>query len=231
MLANSLNNIALPSITGMAASGPMLPSPSTADPSLTTATELCLMVSVLALRVSAAIASQTRATPGRVRHRERIARRQRNLVLDPNLAAEMHQEDAVGNVDDLDPLQAPDAVDQRLGVRIVACRDRDVAHLERPGGTDDVNGARVAFEPGDGVEHTGEHAGLVDDAHAHREAVTDRGGEVGHRPDDTRLSGWTLPSLRSRSSRRPGATRSNSLAIGTASRVRQGAWSRAARPE
>ena len=64
MSANSLNNIALPSITGMPASGPMLPSPSTAEPSLTTATELCLMVSVLALLLSAAIAMQTRATPG-----------------------------------------------------------------------------------------------------------------------------------------------------------------------
>src|SRR5215203_1098153 len=33
-----LNSAALPSITGMAAAGPMLPSPSTAEPSLTTAT-------------------------------------------------------------------------------------------------------------------------------------------------------------------------------------------------
>ncbi len=64
MSANSLKSIALPSITGIAASGPMLPSPRTADPSLTTATELCLMVSVLALALSAAIASHTRATPG-----------------------------------------------------------------------------------------------------------------------------------------------------------------------
>ncbi len=36
--ANSLNRAALPSITGSAASGPMLPSPRTAVPSLTTAT-------------------------------------------------------------------------------------------------------------------------------------------------------------------------------------------------
>ena len=36
--ANSLNSAALPSITGSAAAGPMLPSPSTAVPSLTTAT-------------------------------------------------------------------------------------------------------------------------------------------------------------------------------------------------
>ena len=36
--ANSLNSAALPSITGRAAAGPMLPRPSTAVPSLTTAT-------------------------------------------------------------------------------------------------------------------------------------------------------------------------------------------------
>ena len=64
MPANSLNSMALPSITGIAASGPMSPSPSTAVPSVTTATVFCLMVSVRALSTSAAIAMQTRATPG-----------------------------------------------------------------------------------------------------------------------------------------------------------------------
>ncbi len=42
--ANSLNSIALPSITGIAARGPMSPSPSTAVPSETTATVLRLIV-------------------------------------------------------------------------------------------------------------------------------------------------------------------------------------------
>ncbi len=42
---NSLKSIALPSITGMAASGPMSPRPSTAVPSETTATVLRLIVS------------------------------------------------------------------------------------------------------------------------------------------------------------------------------------------
>ena len=40
MSANRLNRTALPSITGLAASGPRLPSPSTAVPLLTTATRL-----------------------------------------------------------------------------------------------------------------------------------------------------------------------------------------------
>ena len=62
--ANSLKSIALPSITGIAASGPMSPSPSTAVPSETTATVLPLMVSVHAAVGSSAMAVQTRPTPG-----------------------------------------------------------------------------------------------------------------------------------------------------------------------
>ena len=45
MSAKRLKSAALPSITGSAAPGPMLPSPSTAEPSVTTATELPLIVS------------------------------------------------------------------------------------------------------------------------------------------------------------------------------------------
>ena len=62
--ANRLNSAALPSITGSAAFGPMLPSPSTAEPSVTTATLLRLIVSRRASSGLAAIARQTRATPG-----------------------------------------------------------------------------------------------------------------------------------------------------------------------
>ena len=61
---NSLNRTALPSITGIAASGPMSPRPSTALPSETTATVLRLIVYWKALSLSRAIAVQTRATPG-----------------------------------------------------------------------------------------------------------------------------------------------------------------------
>ena len=61
---NSLKSIALPSMTGIAARGPMSPSPSTALPSETTATVLRLIVYWKALSGSSAIASQTRATPG-----------------------------------------------------------------------------------------------------------------------------------------------------------------------
>ena len=62
--ANSLNRHALPSITGIAARGPMSPSPSTAVPSETTATVLRLIVYWNALSGSSAMARHTRATPG-----------------------------------------------------------------------------------------------------------------------------------------------------------------------
>ena len=61
---NSLKSTALPSITGIAAAGPMSPRPSTALPSVTTATVFATQVYSFTSDGSAAIASQTRATPG-----------------------------------------------------------------------------------------------------------------------------------------------------------------------
>ena len=61
---NCLNRTALPSMTGIEAAGPMLPRPSTAVPSVTTATVLETQVYSWASSGSAKIASQTRATPG-----------------------------------------------------------------------------------------------------------------------------------------------------------------------
>ena len=61
---NSLKSTALPSITGIAAAGPMSPRPSTAVPSVTTATVCGTQVYSWVSDGSAAIASQTRATPG-----------------------------------------------------------------------------------------------------------------------------------------------------------------------
>ena len=51
-------------MTGSAPSGPMLPRPRTADPSVTTATVLRLMVRRLASAGFSAMAMQTLATPG-----------------------------------------------------------------------------------------------------------------------------------------------------------------------
>ena len=64
MSPKRLNNAALPSITGSAASGPMLPRPSTAEPSVITAMLFRLIVSRRASSGFLAMARQTRATPG-----------------------------------------------------------------------------------------------------------------------------------------------------------------------
>ncbi len=62
--AKCLNSSALPSITGMAASGPMSPRPRTAVPSETIATVLALIVRSWARIGFFEISIQTRATPG-----------------------------------------------------------------------------------------------------------------------------------------------------------------------
>jgi len=64
MPANFWNSTPLPSITGLPASGPMLPSPSTAVPLVITPTRLPRAVSELASPGSATMASQAAATPG-----------------------------------------------------------------------------------------------------------------------------------------------------------------------
>ena len=62
--ANSLNKTALPSITGIAASGPISPSPSTAVPSEITATVLPFIVYLYTSSLFLAISLQGSATPG-----------------------------------------------------------------------------------------------------------------------------------------------------------------------
>jgi hypothetical protein len=61
---NSLNRQALPSMTGSDAVGPMFPRPRTAVPSETTATTRGAQVNRRASSGSAAMALDTRATPG-----------------------------------------------------------------------------------------------------------------------------------------------------------------------
>ena len=62
--AKRLKSAALPSMTGIAASGPISPNPRTAEPSLTTATVFFLVVNSYASSTSSAIADDTDATPG-----------------------------------------------------------------------------------------------------------------------------------------------------------------------
>jgi hypothetical protein len=64
MPASSAKSSDLPSMTGIAAAGPMFPRPSTADPSVTIATAFARIVSAQARSGSSAMARQIRATPG-----------------------------------------------------------------------------------------------------------------------------------------------------------------------
>ncbi len=64
MPANFLNSTLFPSITGLEASGPIAPSPSTAVPLVMTATRLPRAVRLCAWAGSAAISWQAIATPG-----------------------------------------------------------------------------------------------------------------------------------------------------------------------
>ena len=102
---------------------------------------------------------------GRVGHREVVAGAQRLLVALLDLAAEVHQERAVGAVDDLRALDGVDRVGDRAPVLLVGGVDDDVAQqvlaLER----DQVDGADRAARVADRGRDPAEHARAVRDAH------------------------------------------------------------------
>ena len=94
--AKFLNRSALPSITGSEASGPMLPRPSTAVPSVTMATVFFLMVSSWTRSGLISISVQMRATPG-VYAIDRSSRsatgmRARTSILPPSCMANVRSE-------------------------------------------------------------------------------------------------------------------------------------------
>ena len=98
MSANRLNRAALPSMTGSAAYGPMLPRPSTAEPSVTTATEFRLMVR---RRASSAVPRDRHRDPahaGGVRHGQVVPVPQRHLGAHLDLPAQVQQERAVADL-------------------------------------------------------------------------------------------------------------------------------------
>ena len=169
--ANSLKSIALPSITGIAASGPMSPRPSTAVPSETTATVLPLIVSAHA--AARVLRDRHRHAPDarRVGHREVVARLERQLRVDLDLAALVHQERAVGDAVDRDAVQRADGADDGLGVRRVDAGDGDVADHALGLDAHEVDRAEHRVGLGDGVRDARERAAVLRDLQPHREAV------------------------------------------------------------
>ena len=153
---NRLNSAALPSITGSAAAGPMLPRPSTAEPSVTTATVLRLMVSRRASSGFSAIARQTRATPG-VYARDSSSRvRSATFGVHLDLAAEVQQERAVGDLADLDAVELLRAADDLVGVGRVGGVAGDVGDDPDVVGVDHVerghDAAGIADRGGDAAD-------------------------------------------------------------------------------
>jgi len=101
---------------------------------------------------------------------ERSSRVFTGTALDLDLAAQVHEEGAIGHVDDGDALDAADTVGDPLAVGLVAGLEADVAGDLAPG-LDDVDGADVAAFGADGGRHLAEHTGGVDDADPNGEAV------------------------------------------------------------
>ena len=152
--ANSLKSIAFPSITGIAASGPMSPSPSTALPSETTATVLRLIVNSNALRAVGGDLLADARDARRVGHREVVAGLQRVLVLLVDLAAAVHLQGAVDVAEHPRAARGADRAEDLLPVLLVASVDGELANplslaagaghevdaLQRPAGLGDLPG-------------------------------------------------------------------------------------------
>jgi hypothetical protein len=119
MSPNRLKSAALPSMTGRAAYGPTLPSPSTAEPSVITATELRLIESRRASPGLRASSWDTRHTGG-VDQGKIIAFADRALAVHGDLAADVGQKDPIGHFADHHAWNPPHHLDQLIGMGGVA---------------------------------------------------------------------------------------------------------------
>ena len=178
---NSLKRTALPSITGSAPSGPMSPSPSTAVPSLTTATVFCLIVSDQTFVGICRDRGRDACDTGRVGDREIVARLERRSRRHLELAAEVGEERAVGDVLDLDSMHPPYGFEDPLDVRGIGCEERHVAYLVPAPDSHEVDRAEEAARVADRLGERREGAGMVLEAHAHRRAERRRGVHCGLR--------------------------------------------------
>ena len=126
MPANSLNSIALPSITGMAAWGPMSPRPEHGG-AVGDHRHRVLLDGERPHLVGIIVDGHAHAgDAGRVGHREIVAGLHRHLVVHLDLAAEVHQEGAIGDVHDLDAGHRPHRIHDSLAVIGIGGGDRDI---------------------------------------------------------------------------------------------------------
>ena len=176
--ANSLKSAALPSITGIAASGPMSPRPSTAVPSETTATVLRLIVRFQAASRSAAIASQTRATPG-VYAIERSSRVLSGILgttssFPPRCRRNVRSETCSTSTPSTDCTESTIA---RRWASLEACTVTSRT-FSMPGDPDQVDRVERPTGVADRLRDPGERPGSVRQSDAQRRAVG--GGDVAH---------------------------------------------------
>ena len=171
MPANSLKSMHLPSITGMLASGPMSPRPSTAR-AVGDDGDRVALDRVLEGLVAVGVDRHADAgDAGRVGHGEVVAGLQRVLVVLLDLAADVHAQRAVGGVDDVGALDLVDGGDDLGAVLVAGGVDGDVAQRVAAGEADEVDGADRAADVADGARDLPQHAGAVVDLDADRQGV------------------------------------------------------------
>ena len=158
----------------------MSPSPSTAVPSVTTATVFCLIVRFQTLLRILGDRQADARDARRVGHREVVARLQRRLRDHLDLAAEVQQEGPVGDVLDLDAGQRLHGGDDLLDVVGARRVDRDVAHLLALLDADEVDRAEAPARVADHAGDVGEGTRTVVQMHAERGAEGRRRMGVAH---------------------------------------------------
>ena len=129
----------------------MLPSPSTAEPSETTATVFFLIVYSKALAAVGVDVHADAGDAGRVGHREVVARLHRVLVVHVDLAAAVHLHRAVDVVDDAGAAGRADRPQDPLPVVLVGGVDRELADplALRPGARHEVDALQLPARLGD----------------------------------------------------------------------------------
>jgi hypothetical protein len=119
----------------------------------------------------------------RVGHREVVARLQRHLRDDLELAAEVEQEGAVGDVLDLDPVEGAHRLDDAGEVRFIVGEHGDVADLLAALDPDEVDRAEQAAGFGDRRRKPGERSRPVLQVDAERRAERRRQVRDAHAVD------------------------------------------------
>src|SRR5262249_29217084 len=137
----------------------------------------------------------------RVGHREIVAGLDGDLSVHLDLAAEVHEERAVRNVDDANTTDGPDLFHDLLGMPLVTRLDAEIGGYRGPADLEEVDGADVTARLADGRRDLAQHARLVLDLEAHGDAVT-RARSVDHSPSRSATT-MAVPTILARSEAGP----------------------------